>query len=233
MIKRFALRETLNSNEACELISTMIQAGFTETDLLAYCTEGHVTPYIKVRSKQVRSAEFVVCAQALATQDFVASGFHQVATPDLIGMPGLHCVSFSGTARAIFNPNESSDPNVDYDPWHTIEWAEDCSVELKDLWFFKRQLESIAGEISGARDRSLDTRTEKGIGQTIAAVAALAAKGGLDLDGDVPFRQAQELHDKGEIEFTIGRDTFKKYFSMGRNHVIAGYRKSAKIKPTR
>lgn len=233
MIKRFALRETLNSNEACELISTMIQSGFTETDLLAYCTEGHVTPYIKVKPKQVRSAELVVCAQDLATQDFVASGFHQVTTPELIGKPNPNLVSFLGTARAIFNQDESSDPSIDYDPWHTIEWTEDCSVPLEDLWFYKRQLESIAEEISGAKERSLDTRVEKGIGQTIAAVAALAAKGGLDLDGDVPFKQAQELHDNGEIEFTIRRDTFKKYFSMGRNYVIAGHRTPAKIKPQR
>lgn len=230
MIKRFALRDTLNSAEACELISAMIQSEFSEKDLLAYCVEGRIFAYVRVKAKRVRSTEPEICAPGLTTHHFSASGLHQITTPDLIEKPSVNLMSFCGEARAIFDPSEAYDDSDTYSPWCKIQWSEECSVAMDGLWFCKTQMESFAEEISNAKERSIDKRAEKGIGQTIAAVAALAARGDLDLCGDVPFKKAQELDANGEIEFTIGRDTFKKYFSMGSNYVIVGTSKSSKIK---
>lgn len=232
MVKRFALRETLNSIEACDFISHLIREEFSETDLLAYCREGRISPYIMVKAKPIRSTEPVVYALNCATHEFSASGLHQVTSPGLIGTKEPKLFSFYGEARAIASSED--EPNVDstQEPFICmVDWSEERSLGMSELLFPLRDLRDLAEGLSSAQELDLDKRAERGVGQTIAAVAALAAKGEIDLLGEAPFNKAQKLHEKGEIEFTIKRDTFKKYFSLGGDHIIVGPSRSPKFKP--
>jgi len=211
MIKKFALRETLDSSEACELISAMISSDFAPKDLLAYCREGQIHAYIRVSAKRVHSLEPEVYAPDEATHDFIASGLHRVVTTDLLDKPTPCPMVFSGEARPVIEPGVAKVPRL----W--IEWTEECRLTMEDLWFYKARLEDFAQELVSKKQQKFDPRQEKGIGQTILAVAALASKGKFDLHGEVPYAEALKLAEMGEIEFDIHRNTFKKYLSYAKN----------------
>lgn len=213
MIKKFALRETLDSSEACELISAMISSDFAPKDLLAYCIEGQIDAYIRVSAKQVHSLEPEMYAPGQATHDFIASGLHRVVTTDLLDKPTPCPMVFSGEARPVIEPGDAELPRF----W--IDWTEECRLTMEDLWFYKARLEDFAQELVSKKQQKFDSRQEKGIGQTILAVAALASKGNLDLHGDAPYAEAVKLAEMGEIEFDVHRNTFRKYFSYATNLV--------------
>lgn len=111
MIKKFALRETLDSSEACELISAMISSDFAPKDLLAYCREGQIHAYIRVSAKRVHSLEPEVYAPDEATHDFIASGLHRVVTTDLLDKPTPCPMVFLVKQDPLSSPATPSSPD--------------------------------------------------------------------------------------------------------------------------
>ena len=252
MLKKYTLRETLDISEASELVSHVLREPVTEKDLLGYCRDQRLGAYINIPPTPVRSLEPVEYAPYYATHEFSAFGLQRIVYPQLIGKPGVLKFSFNGAAVATPSPEKHEKqpgddtttapdqaeklplPLHDAEPLYTvIDWEMERIIKEADILLLRQELMALAEELSDSAEMDLDKRAEKGVGQTLAALVLIARQRPIDFNGDAPFSEALKLHKTKQIEFTIQSDTFRKYFRLAGDYMIAGAANPPKTKPRR